>query len=78
VTPSPSLFQTGPTKFTADVLKIIGERENQFQNSIKDAFARLQESALRSLRMALPRSKTKINWDVFQVQGMSSTGGGAT
>jgi hypothetical protein len=59
-------------------MKIIAEHENQFQTSIKDAFARLQETALRSLRMALPRSKTKINWDVFQVQGMTSAGGGAS
>ncbi|KAH7817626.1 F-actin capping protein, alpha subunit [Monocercomonoides exilis] len=55
-----------------DVKNAIISEEQKFQQSIDESFIRLAESSFRALRMKLPRSKTKINWDVFALQGNMS------
>ncbi|KAJ1830855.1 F-actin-capping protein subunit alpha [Coemansia sp. RSA 2711] len=61
------------TDFTADVslgdqvaarvVKLIGEFETEFQQSIGDGYRQLAEKTFKGLRRTLPVTRNKIDWD---------------
>ncbi|KAA6362155.1 MAG: hypothetical protein EZS28_042319, partial [Streblomastix strix] len=46
----------------------IEAEESNFEGAIEEAFRQLNDSVFRSLRMALPHTKTKIKWETFVQQ----------
>lgn len=56
-----------PTELATLFAKVLAKSEHEFQIAVNEAYANLSDSIFKSLRRALPLTKTKFNWD--QVAG---------
>jgi len=59
----PTILQPSPTPSAAKVLALIESEEGEYQTSLTETYKDLSENTYKSLRRALPMTRSKMDWD---------------
>ncbi|KAJ1568252.1 F-actin-capping protein [Cladochytrium tenue] len=54
-----------PEAFAKALVKLIGQAESQFQLALNESYAQLSDSMFKSLRRALPITRSKVDWNAI-------------
>jgi len=62
-----AILQSSPTPSAAKVLALIESEEGEYQTSLTETYQNMSEKTYKSLRRALPMTRSKMDWDkVFE------------
>ncbi|KAF9651563.1 F-actin capping protein, alpha subunit [Thelephora ganbajun] len=59
----PTIFQSSPTQSAAKVLALIESEEGEYQTSLTETYQDMSEKTYKTLRRALPMTRSKMDWD---------------
>jgi capping protein (actin filament) muscle Z-line, alpha len=59
----PTIVQSSPTPSAAKVLALIESGEGDYQASLTETYQGMSEKTYKSLRRALPMTRSKMDWD---------------
>lgn len=59
----PTILQSSPTPSAAKVLALIESEEGEYQTSLTETYQDMSEKTYKSLRRALPMTRSKMDWD---------------
>jgi len=59
----PTILQSSPTPSAAKVLALIESEEGEYQTSLTETYRDMSEKTYKSLRRALPMTRSKMDWD---------------
>lgn len=59
----PAILQSSPTPSAAKVLALIESEEGEYQTSLAETYRDMSERTYKSLRRALPMTRSKMDWD---------------
>jgi len=59
----PTILQSSPTPSAAKVLALIQCEEGEYQTSLTETYQGMSEKTYKSLRRALPMTRSKMDWD---------------
>ena len=58
-----TILPSSPTSSAAKVLALIESEEGEYQTSLTGAYQNMSEKTYKSLRRALPMTRSKMDWD---------------
>ena len=58
-----AILQSSPTPSAAKVLALIESEEGEYQTSLTETYQNMSEKTYKSLRRALPMTRSKMDWD---------------
>lgn len=59
----PAILQSSPSPSAAKVLALIESEEGDYQTSLTETYQGMSEKTYKSLRRALPMTRSKMDWD---------------
>ncbi|KAF9778669.1 F-actin-capping protein subunit alpha [Thelephora terrestris] len=59
----PTILQSSPTPSAAKVLALVESEEGEYQISLTETYQGMSEKTYKSLRRALPMTRSKMDWD---------------
>lgn len=63
----PTILQSSPTPSAAKIFALIKSEEGEYQTSLTETYQGMSEKTYKSLRRALPMTRSKMDWDkVFE------------
>jgi capping protein alpha len=62
-----TIIQSSPAPSAAKVLALVESEEGEYQTSLTETYQGMSEKTYKSLRRALPMTRSKMDWDkVFE------------
>lgn len=58
-----TILQSSPAPSAAKVLALIEGEEGEYQTSLTETYQNMSEKTYKSLRRALPMTRSKMDWD---------------
>lgn len=62
----PTILQSSPTPSADKVLTLVESEEGKYQTSLAETYQDMSEKTYKSLRRALPMTRSKMDWDKVQ------------
>jgi len=59
----PAILQSPPATSATKVLALIENEEGEYETSLTETYQNMSEKTYKSLRRALPMTRSKMDWD---------------